>query len=350
VQSKQSRSILVADDDRVVRETVKNLLECEGYRVIEAASAPNALQFALNNDVFAFLLDYEMPEMTGVELCQTLRQIERYRNTPIIFVTGIGEDRGLGSAFAAGADDFINKPFNPAVLYARLKAHIERAEYFGQIERTRRTMNRYLSKKTLEIIEAASRTGTLPPPEERDLAICFTDIRGFTAFSEDLEPTRLFSLVSTLLAEQVAIVHQHGGYVDKFGGDGVMAVFDSPDMVLQSCLCALKIIDSSFARLREGDEGIWKCGIGIHTGRAIIGNIGSPDHLDYSAIGTTVNLAARLCGQAEATSIAVSEAVRNIAAIDPRLNFHSKRKVTIRGMKDQVIVYTLNRAQGLIRG
>jgi adenylate cyclase len=339
----ETRSILVADDDLAVRETVRDLLVREGYDVIEAESAPTAVQLAEKHEVFAFLLDFEMPGMSGVQLCSALRRMDRYKNTPIIFVTGIGEERGLGAAFAAGADDFINKPFNPTVLYARLKAHVERALYFQQLERTRHTMNRYLSKRTLEVVDIVSRTGVVPPPEEREMAICFTDIRGFTAFSEDMEPGRLFALVSSLLEEQVDIVHRQGGYVDKFGGDGVMAVFDGPEMVLQSCLCALEILDRSLARLRDSGESIWKCGIGIHTGRAVIGNIGSPEHLDYSAIGTTVNLAARLCGQAEATSIAVSGAVRDRLVDHPHLNFHTKRTVPIRGMKDPVTVYTLNR-------
>jgi adenylate cyclase len=88
---------------------------------------------------------------------------------------------------------------------------------------------------------------------------------------------------------------------------------------------------------------IRRFGIGIHTGHAVVGNIGSPEHLDYSAIGSTVNLAARLCGQAEATSIIVSKAVRDAVGDDPRLNFHSERSVTIRGFKEPVIVYTLSR-------
>src|SRR5262249_8367723 len=86
-------------------------------------------------------------------------------------------------------------------------------------------------------------------------------------------------------------------------------------------------------------------GIRIHTGPAVVRNIDSPEHLDYSAIGTTVNLAARLCGQAEATSIVVSKAVREAIAGDPRLKFRSERRVAIRGFKEPVTVYTLRRGE-----
>jgi adenylate cyclase len=114
-------------------------------------------------------------------------------------------------------------------------------------------------------------------------------------------------------------------------------------MVIQSCLCALRILES--ARLK--DVGVMEqthgFGIGIHVGRAVIGNIGSPEHLDYSAIGSSVNLAARLCGQAEAMSVVVSKAVRDAVADDARLKFHSERAVPIRGIKGPVTVYTLSR-------
>ena len=193
------------------------------------------------------------------------------------------------------------------------------------------------------VVAYASMTGLLPPPHELDLAICFTDMRGFTALSEETEPNRLFALVSALLAEQVNLIHEYGGYVDKFGGDGVMAIFDGPDMILQCCLCALSIMDIAHIKHSADLEEIRRFRIGINTGRAVIGNIGSPEHLDYSAIGSTVNLAARLCGQAEPTSIAVSSAVRDAVGSDKRLKFHSEREVAIHGIRGPVTVYTLSR-------
>jgi class 3 adenylate cyclase len=338
------RIILVADDDRDVRETFAHILESDGYEVAEADSGESTIVQALNGHIDAFLIDLEMPGMNGIEVCRTLRRLEQYQTTPIIFVTGTGE-HGLSEAFAAGCDDLINKPVSVVILRARLKGHLERMEYFQRLERARRVLRQYLSKRTLEVVESASLTGNLPPPEERDIAICFTDIRGFTAFSELIEPNRLFSLVSSLLAEQVHIIHDHGGYIDKFGGDGVMAIFDGPEMVLQSCLCALRILKSVQLRNSDGMESVSRLGIGIHTGPAIIGNIGSPEHLDYSAIGNSVNLAARLCGQAEALSVVVSQAVHGAVGQDPRLRFHSERRVSIRGVREPVTIYTLSSPQ-----
>jgi adenylate cyclase len=340
-----ARTVIIADDDESVRQLVAEILERDGYNVLHAETGEQTIGMAAMLHVDAFLLDLDMPKMSGIQVCRTLRGMESYRATPVIFVTGMDEGSGLEEALSAGGDDFINKPFSPVTLRARLKTQLERRDYVQRLERARKALKQYLSKRTLDVVEATSLTGILPPPQEQDLAICFTDIRGFTALSEDTAPTELFAMVSALLAEQVDIIHRHGGYIDKFGGDGVMAIFDGPDMVLHSCLCALSLLDSARVKGSSGPEDIRRFGIGIHTGRAVIGNIGSPDHLDYSAIGSTVNLAARLCGQAQATSIVVSRAVRDAAGSDSRLNFHSERQVQIRGMKEPVAIYTLSRPE-----
>jgi len=339
-----AQTILIADDEPGARKILQLMLRPEGYGLIEVESGEQAIALAQSSSqIDGFLLDIQMPRMNGIALCRAIRQIERYRSTPIIFLTDGGDDEVLEEAFAAGGDDFIHKPYTATTVRSRLKSHLQRAEYFHRLERIRRVLGQYLSKRTFDAVENAVAAETLPPPEEQDLAICFTDMRGFTAFSEETEPKQLFSFISALLADQVSLVHQHGGYVDKFGGDGVMAIFEGPTMVLQSCLCALSILDSARVKDSSSAENIQRFGIGIHSGRAVVGNIGSPEHLDYSAIGSAVNLAARLCGQAQAMSIVVSKAVRDAAKDDPRFNFHSERQVPIRGIKEPVTIYTLSR-------
>jgi class 3 adenylate cyclase len=332
-------SIMIVDDEEGIRDTLAEMLEMHGFEAFHAENGKRALEMLGTRRVDAFLLDMQMPQMGGIELCKRLRAMEKFKLTPIMFVTASGEDANVSEAFAAGCDDFVEKPFNHLILRARLKGRLERMRYFQLVERTRETLQRYLSVRTLQMVETAARTGVIPSPEERELAICFTDIRGFTAFSEDAAPGQLFDVLSSHLADQVTLVHQHGGYVDKFGGDGIMAIFDSPDMVLQSCLCALRIIERG--KTKSGSDSL-PLGIGIHKGWATIGNIGSPEHLDYSVIGTAVNLAARLCGQAEPGSIAVSKAVHDAVAGEPRLRFHSERHVSIKGLKDPVTVFSLN--------
>lgn len=337
-------TILIAAAESAVRQMIGEMLTRQGYDVLQADSAEETLELALDHRIDAFVLDIAMPHINGIELCRTLRAMNDHRVTPIILLTE-GDEPGFSpEASNIACDDFISKPPDPLVLRVRLKAHLQRMDLFRRLERARQALRQYLSKRTLEAMETTPVTGVFPPPEERDLSICFTDMRNFTGLAEETEPAQLFALVSSVLADQINIVHQHGGYVDKFGGDGVMAIFDGSDMVTQSCLCALEILDSAGTKNPAMAENIRRFGIGIHTGRAVVGNIGSLNHLDYSAIGNAVNLAARLCGQAQATSIVVSKAVRDAATGDPRFHFHSERKVSIKGMKEPVTVYNLSRA------
>ena len=118
-----------------------------------------------------------------------------------------------------------------------------------------------------------------------------------------------------------------------------MAVFDGPGMVEKCCRCALSIMEEASGR--NPDEDKMPIGIGIHTGRVMIGNIGSPEHFDYSIIGATVNLAARLCGYAQPETIIVSSTVRDGVATDSGFAFLDAREVQMRGVSGMVRIYRL---------
>jgi adenylate cyclase len=335
------KRILIADDEQSMRTMLAELLASRGYAVVQAEDAESAVKLAASSVITAFMVDLQMPGKGGIDLCRSLRSMERYKVAPIIVMTSNDDPARLVDAFAAGCDDFIGKPLEPTVLLARLKAHLQRTEYMEELEQTRRMLHRYMSTRTREIAETSTRTGSLPSPEQREVVILFTDIRGFTALAEQMKPSELFEDLSTLLEQQVTLVYEHGGYIDKFGGDGVMAVFDRADKVRQACVCACRMIQKAQEDGDADDKGIRQLGIGIHIGPAVIGNIGSATHMDYSVIGTTVNLAARLCGHAERMSIVVSDAVRNAVNHDSELRFENRRQVAIRGLKDPVTVYNL---------
>jgi DNA-binding response OmpR family regulator len=118
------RTILIVDDDDTIRETLAEVLTFEGYAVEEAASGEEAIALACAKRMDAFLLDMEMPRMSGVEVCRAIRKIDHYQTTPIIFVTGVEENWGLAEAFNAGADDLISKPPNIHIIRARIKGHL----------------------------------------------------------------------------------------------------------------------------------------------------------------------------------------------------------------------------------
>lgn len=345
MQPKQ-KTILLADDDRTTRMVITKMLEEEGYRVDEADRGEKCLFMALERTYDAFLIDVNMPSLGGSDLCKRIRNIERYKNTPVIVITSMTESEKLKEMFDAGATDFLNKPVNQTILKARLKSHLEKIEYFREMEKVQEYLNRYISAKTQRMVEAYALTGLLPSPELHNVCVMFTDVRGFTTLSQEINLDVLFEKLSRHLGMQVDVVHKYGGYIDKFGGDGLMAIFEGEDMAARACKCSIEIVDSLY-RLQNMDSGLTlqvtgvslPIGIGIHLGPVLIGNIGSKEHLDYSVIGETVNLASRLCGQADAMAIDVSEEVMKSAENDPDLVFAAPAEVSVRGVAKPVCVY-----------
>jgi len=335
------KTILVADDDRTVRAVLTQILEADGFKVIQAERGEKCLFLSMEKAIDGFLVDMNMPGLDGVELCRRLRSLERHKLTPIICVTGNDDDTAVSRAFAAGADDFIAKPVNPTTLRARLSGHLQKMEYMKEMERIRKNLNRYISRRTQTMVEAYSITGILPVPEQRDVCVLFSDVRGFTQLSQELEPTTLFNVLSRHLGMQVDCVDRHGGYIDKFAGDGIMAVFDSDRRVGEACRCALEIMAMTRSQGTGRNDRMLGLGIGIHCGPALVGNIGSDKHLDYSVIGETVNLAARLCGCAEPLSIVVSATVVDCAQMEPDLSFTAPCEVKVRGLRDPVTVFNV---------
>ena len=334
-------TVMVVDDDRMTRAFVEKILQRDGVEVVQAEHGEQCLFMALQQVIDAFIIDLQMPDIDSVELCRRLRSIERYRLTPIVVLTANDDLQRLDSVFEAGADDYLTKPVRPASLSSRLRVQIQKTSQFTQMATVRENLNRYISARTQQVVEAYSITGALPQPEEVEVCVMFTDVRGYTALSQTLDPTTLFHKLSHHLGMQVDCVHRHGGYIDKFGGDGIMAVFDAEDRARRACRCALEIIALTKADQVESGDGVMEPGIGVHDGPALIGNIGSEHHLDYSAIGETVNLAARLCGCAAPMSVVVSETVARALDDVSDLQCTSRRFVSLRGLKDPVSVANL---------
>ncbi len=329
-----AKSVLLADDDQTTLTVLTATLEDYGYRVDSTDRGEKCLFKAMEQDYDAFLIDLNMPGLGGVELCKKLRALEQYKLTPIIIITSMDEETNLGEVLSAGASDFISKPVNPVVLNARLKNHLEKQEYYDELERIRRYLNRYISSRTQRMVEAYATTGLVPEPELHHVCVMFTDIRGFTRLSTKIDLQELFARISYSLGQQVDLVYKYHGYIDKFGGDGLMAIFDGELAVSNACECARQIIDQA---TRHPDP--LPIGIGLHYGPVLIGNIGSNEHLDYSALGETVNLASRICNYADAMQIRASETIIEQLSDDNSIRHTDVEYATLRGYEEQIPIY-----------
>ncbi len=160
--------------------------------------------------------------------------------------------------------------------------------------------------------------------ELRDVSVLFCDIRGFTALTQHMEPAEVIQMLNEHFTPLTRLVYEHHGVVDKFVGDLIMAVFGAPTShgndPLLAAQCALRMIEER-AKLSENSKYRITVGIGVATGKAIAGRMGSADRLNYTVLGPRVNLASRLCGQAGRMEVVIDDATfaacRDIATVDP---------------------------------
>jgi adenylate cyclase len=184
--------------------------------------------------------------------------------------------------------------------------------------------------------------------DKRPVAVLFSDIRGFTALSETMNPDAMAKLLTEYFTEMVECVFRHGGTLDKFIGDAVMAQWGAPlgesddvDRAMESALDMMVALDQLNERWTAEGRPTLEIGIGLNFGEAFAGNIGSERRLEYTVIGDTVNTASRLCGAAGPGEILVSEEFRQALKTPPRLT--SVPPMELKGKSQPVPVYKVVR-------
>jgi len=362
-------TILAVDDQPPNLRLLDAVLSPRGYRVITASSGEEALELLPSSGIDLVLLDIVMPGIDGYEVCRRIRSEPATAFLPVVMITASG-DQEKARAIEAGADDFVSKPFHQGELLARVAslARIKRyhdtitrqaaelaewnaeleARVNAQLEELQRMnrLRRFLSPQVAELV-INSGDDSILGSHRREIVVVFCDLRGFTAFAESSEPEEVMAVLSEYHAALGELIFRYQGTLERFTGDGLMVFFNDPIPLDKPARRAVEMALAMRDQERILAEG-WRrighdlgFGVGIAQGYATLGRIGYEGRFDYAAIGSVTNLAARLCAEAGAEQVLVSQRV--FSAVEDAAAGELVGALELRGFSRPIRAFSVSR-------
>lgn len=344
--------ILVADDNTDMRRYLQGILQ-HHYRLCLAKDGLDALEQAKTCHPELILTDVMMPGMSGYDLLHAIRHEPALATTPVIFLTARAGSEARVESLEAGADDYIQKPFDDQEVLARI-GNVIRArrteKKLGELQKEK--LSRFLPSYIDKLVLSDNAEDFLKG-HRAEITVLFIDLRGFTAFTESAEPEDIMALLSEYQAEMGRIVTEYQGTLERFTGDGMMVFFNDPLPVANHPQQAVRMALAMKERIQDL-QSHWKqrgfdvgAGIGIATGFATIGVIGFEKRQDYTAIGSVTNLAARLCAEAGSGQILVPQ--RFLDRVSTIIHSEFVGEMTLKGFRNPVTVYAISGHQEPMR-
>lgn len=359
--SERNRLLIVDDTPHNVK-LLADLLEAHGFDITTAVNGREAIDAIERDTPDLVLLDVVMPDMNGYEVCRWIRSREETRLLPVVMITALDPSEERVKGIEAGADDFLTKPVQTNEVLARVRSLLRirslhetvrvQAEQLAEWNHTLeervqaqvkdlRRLERLKGFFSPQIAEVLASDGMKQlEPHRRDVTVVFIDMRGFTSFTESVEPEDLLAMLREYHGEMGRLVLHYEGTLERFTGDGIMIFFNDPVEIdapeEQALRMALEMreaasrLGTKWSRL-GGELGV---GIGIANGYATLGVIGFEGRWDYAAIGTVTNLAARLCAVAAPGQILVSD--RLLTRVEQHFQAKDVGEIELKGLKHPV--------------
>ncbi len=331
--------ILIVDDDWLNRDLLKAYLTASGCDVVTASDGQEALELALDDPPDVTLADIQMPRMDGLTLCRELKRAPETRFVPVVIVTALDSEEEKLKAIEVGADDFVSKPYNAVVLLTRVRSLLRIKRLHDEVESRnrllRQVLNRYVAEDVAEVILTDPDRYMKLGGELRKITVLFADIRGFSPFTEQHEAPEVIAALNTIFQSLSEVVFEHRGTFDKYLGDGLMTFFGAPVAEADDAQRAVETameMQKRFQKLKRESSDFQDLGLGIglHSGEAVVGNIGSDEVMDYTVVGDVVNVAKRLQersgpGQILLTSATYQEIETSQAVVKEELELSGRR-------------------------
>jgi class 3 adenylate cyclase len=344
-------TVLVADDNPDNVTLLREVLEAAAYTVVVAYDGDEALLKVAESNPDLIILDVMMPGKDGFEVCRRLKKWEQTRNIPVMMLTALEEVADKVRGIEAGADEFLTKPVDMMELQTRVKALVKAKIYRQQvIEKNallEQILNRYLPEEVVaKVLEDSSllKLGGV----RGFVTILFADLTGFTTFADVVPPEHVMDTLNQTFSRLTKIVADNRGTFDKYLGDGLMAFYGAPITSDNDALNAVRTaveMRQAFQALKdewgEGPQSQLGLAVGINSGEAIVGNLGSERLMNYTVIGDAVNVAARLEDLAGPGQILIGEATHTL--VEDLVVARKFGDVDLRGRSKPVVAYELVR-------
>lgn len=360
----EKQTVLYVEDNPDLRNHVHDLLAVR-YNVFLAVNGRDGLVKAKKYLPDLILTDQMMPHMSGQDLLKAIREDSELRLIPTIFLTARAATESRIESLDAGANDYLAKPFDEGELLVRIRNLLRARAQEKELARLNRQLEAKIEEQMAELLRSGEIRRFLPQAvvesvltgqlgleecfERRKITALFADMVQFTTLTDRLEPEDIASILNEYVSEMTAAAVSYGGTVEKFIGDGVAVIFGAPKKTEAEAQAgaALKTafeMQASVKKLsavwrRRGLSGELALRIGVNTGYCTVGAFGSELLKNYAAIGTPINIAARLETMASAGAILCG--LSTYALVQHNVHARPCGELSLRGISHAVEAYEI---------
>jgi len=303
--------ILLVSQHIKTRQKICRVLEPQGHHILTARSREQGVDAVVRQHAELVLLEIDAHSTEDLQTLSAFRSHELLKNLPIIALTNTPNTDVAARLIELGASDVIVSPYSGPLFSARITSALEgsqqrhdelsrRKAASRRHEKVHRIAERYLNSEVVNQILDNPKRSQLGG-ELREVSLLMCDMRGFTQITEKLEPQDVVTLLNVYLGRMTEVVHQHGGIVNEFEGDSLLALFNAPIQLHEHTVAALSCAVNMQRTMSDVNNTLSELGlpsisigIGVVRGEVVVGNMGSERRMKYGVVGSAVNLSARL--------------------------------------------------------